>query len=158
LGVLSGILGASVDFMPNFSPVSITVLLVSESISLQAEAQEHVQDGGSGASAEEHSEYGGYGDSRQHAKQIEGMVIPPCIHGVIAINDSDTASADAAAVAGSNSSDPGGETVTGRVIASAAATVPSAIPSSGLLCIALDPEVYQDLVMYHAEVINAADL
>lgn len=154
LAVLSGIFGASVSVMPNFKKVSVTVLLVSESISLQAEAQEHVQDGGSGASAEEHSEYGGYGDSRGHSKTIEGMVIPPCLHGTISINSSQTADASASAAAGSNSSSPGDETVTGRVIASAAASVPTSVPNTGLYAIALDPEPYQDLIMYHAEIVD----
>jgi hypothetical protein len=152
---LTALLGSTVAFMPSFDPTSISVLLVSNAVSLRAEAQEHVQDGGSGATAEEHSEYGGSGSSREHSLTIESLNIPPTLHSSVSGTSSDGFSlgASASADAGSESSSPGSEAVSASVEITGPASSPTALPT-GLHIVALDSEIFYDKIMYHAEVVN----
>lgn len=151
---LTAIMGATVASMTSFNPTSITVLLISEAVSLRAEAQKHVQDGGGGVDAEEHSEYGGVGDSREHSVTIEALVIPPTLHGAISLSDSETALAGAAARADDQDSNPASEAVTAYVIASSSATSPTSNPTSGLKLIDLKSEPFYDVEMYFAEIVD----
>jgi hypothetical protein len=152
---LTTLLGATVSFMPSFDPTSVSVLLVSNAVSLRAEAQEHVQDGGSGDDNEEHSEYGGSGSSREHSLTIESLNIPPTLHSSFSgtVSDGFSLGASASADAGSESSSPGSEAVTAFVEITGPASTPTTLPT-GLHIVALDPEIFYDKIMYHAEVVN----